>query len=170
MKCNEIDCFPFTAFTHTKPQTRIAMNPLLFSSGPCRIIHVMQFYSNNNLNDAFMQESQAAELSPRITRRRKPQKLSRGGRRVGKIPKKKTTMEAESEDEERGITPTSLPNCTRKFSVEADCKIHSLINSRVLIPSDMSSLSDSFEKLIISSVSKQLWAKHSSALSCYYDF
>ena len=87
-----------------------------------------------------------------------------------KIPKKKTTMEAESDDEERGIASASLSSCTNKFSVEADCKIHSLINSRVLIPSEMSSLSDNFEKLIISSVSKQTWAKHSSALSCFHDF
>ena len=86
-----------------------------------------------------------------------------------KIPKK-TTMEAESDDEERGIASASLSNCINKFSVEADCKIHSLINSSVLIPSEMSSLSDKFEKLIISSVSKQTWAKHSSALSCFYDF
>ena len=49
-----------------------------------------------------------------------------------KIPKKKTTMEAESDDEERGIASASLSSCPNKFSVEADCKIHSLINSRVL--------------------------------------
>ena len=84
-----------------------------------------------------------------------------------KIPKKKSAVELDSEDEAIG---TSFYGSNRKFGDTADRQIHSMINSKALLPNEMLSLCNNMEKLIICSVSKQTWAKHNSALNLYREF
>ena len=84
-----------------------------------------------------------------------------------KISKKKSAVELDSEDEDRG---TSFYSSTRKFGDTADRQIHSMINSKALLPNEMLSLCNNMEKLIIFSVSSQTWAKHNSALNLYREF
>ena len=67
---------------------------------------------------------------------------SRGG---SKVSKKKTTVEVDSEDEDRG---TSFDSSAQKFGDTADRQIHSLINSKALLPNEMSSLCNNMDKLI----------------------
>ena len=45
-----------------------------------------------------------------------------------------------------------------------------MINSKALLPNEMSSLCENMEKLIIGSVSNQTWAKHNSVLNLYREF
>ena len=84
-----------------------------------------------------------------------------------KIPKKMSAVEPDSEDEARG---TTFYNSSRKFGDTANRQIHSIINSKALLPNEMSSLCENMEKLIIGSVSNQTWAKHNSALNLYKEF
>ena len=118
----------------------------------------------------FTQAKPEAVLWRRTTRRRRPPRQRRleppstGG---SKISKKKSTVEVDSEDEDRG---TSFYSSTRKFGDTADRQIHSLINSKALLPNEMLSLCNNMEKIIICSVSKQTWAKHNSALNLYREF
>ena len=84
-----------------------------------------------------------------------------------KIPKKMSAVEPDSEDEARGTTSC---NSSRKFGDTANRQIHSIINSKALLPNEMSSLCDNMENLIIGSVSNQTWAKHNSALNLYKEF
>ena len=78
-----------------------------------------------------------------------------------KIPKKNTAVEPDSEDEARG---TTFYGSSQKFGDTANRQIHSIINSKALLPNEMSSLCENMEKLIIGSVSNQTWAKNSAKL------
>ena len=63
-----------------------------------------------------------------------------------KIPKKKTAVEPDSEDEARG---TTFYGRSRKFGDTANRQIHSIINSKALLPNEMSSLCENMENLLL---------------------
>ncbi len=86
------------------------------------------------------------------------------------IPKSKKTMEAGSDDEDRGTSPTSSRARINKFYDSADSQIRSVLRADNLIPNEMSSLCCAMEKLIVNSVCKQTWAKHRSAWNLYKSF
>ena len=75
----------------------------------------------------------------------------------------------ESEDE-IGKRPEKLRNYERKFSSFHNDRIQHLLNSRELLPGEMSSLCCDFEKLVLFSTSKSTWSKHCSAWKLYENF
>ena len=69
----------------------------------------------------------------------------------------------DSEDDEIGKGPEELQICERKFSSFHKDKIQCMLNSRELLPTEMSSLCSGLEKLVLYSTSKSTWNKHCSA-------
>ena len=86
------------------------------------------------------------------------------------IPKSQKTVEASSEEEDRGTSPASSRVCVNKFYDSADSQIRSVLRADNLIPKEMSSLCCAMENLIVNSVCKQTWAKHRSAWNLYKSF
>ena len=92
-----------------------------------------------------------------------------GGKTGFRIPKKNSLLEIDPSQEERGSTTINF-KCADKFSNDESGHIRKAIKSNLLLPKEMSSLCYSFENLLINSISKQMWAKHSSAWNLYKEF
>ena len=57
-----------------------------------------------------------------------------------------------------------------KFSGVANCDVKAMLDTKSMLPSEMRSLCNDLEKLVVYSATSQTWAKHSSAWHLYNKF
>ena len=88
------------------------------------------------------------------------QSPSEGGKTKTKIPRMSKLFGEDSKDDEIGQGPEKLQNCKQKFSTLHKEKIQHMLNSRELLPTEMSSLCSDLENLVLYSTSKSTWNKH----------
>ena len=87
-----------------------------------------------------------------------------------RIPKKALLLVIPSEEEEIGQARTLPCKNVAKFESIVPDVIRDKLDSRKLIPKEMSSLCSDCKKLMIHSVTKQSWAKHCSAWKLFAEF
>ena len=86
------------------------------------------------------------------------------------IPKNKSMLELDSDDEEIGQGKPLVINKFSKFGYMYSNSVHKLVNSKSLLSSEASSLGPDLDRLIAHSGTKQTWARHSSAWALYNSF
>ena len=103
---------------------------------------------------------------------KKPEATASESTGTGKwrIPKKALLCKIPSDEEEIGQARTLPCKNVAKFESIVPDVIRDKLDSRKLIPKEMSSLCSDFEKLMIHSVTKQSWAKHCSAWKLFAEF
>ena len=87
-----------------------------------------------------------------------------------KGPRLNPLFAADPDDEALGQEIDFPINNVAKFGNIVNASVIDMIKTSALLPDRMSSLNCDLQKLVLTSVSKQTWAKHSSAWKLYKDF
>ena len=91
-------------------------------------------------------------------------------KKMDRIPRISPLIDIEAEEEQLGQSRVHGYKHVNKFSGVASNDVKAILDTKSMLPNEMSSLCDELGKLMVYSATDQTWAKHCSAWHLYNKF